>query len=382
MIATLEAPDTTAAETANIVLEQTDRLLQQHVTPACLAAADAGAWPATAWEALERAGLPLMLVPEAAGGIGLPATVAAQVIRRIGYYALPAPLAETMIASALWVAAGGKAPDGAVTLAAGGNARVTAGGEALRLSGTLAHVPWGAAAAHVLVTAARASGEPVLLLLPRGASVTRGRRNLAGEPRDTLELSGCALAQHQARALPPALAAAGPDRLALFGAYVRAQQMTGAMQRCLDFAVHYASERKQFGRPIGRFQAIQHMLAEAAGHCAAAGAAAELAARAWGSPHFALATAIAKARSGEAAGRVAEICHQVHGAMGFTHEHPLHFFTRRLWAWRDEYGHEAHWQARIGQAVCAAGGGALWPRLVAMRAGAAESQDQSGCVGD
>ena len=74
---------------------------------------------------------------------------------------------------------------------------------------------------------------------------------------------------------------------------------------------------------------------------------------------FDFAVAIAKARAGEAAGKVAEVCHQVHGAMGFTQEHPLHFATRRLWSWRDEFGHETFWQERIGRMVCSAGGEAL-----------------------
>jgi acyl-CoA dehydrogenase len=140
--------------------------------------------------------------------------------------------------------------------------------------------------------------------------------------------------------------------------------MVGAMERCLDYAIAYAMERQQFGRPIAKFQAIQHMLADAAGQFAAAAASADLAADSVGQADFDFTVAVAKARVGEAAGKVAEICHQVHGAMGFTQEHPLHFATRRLWSWRDEFGHEAYWQQRIGMLVCAAGGNALWQRLV------------------
>ena len=50
-------------------------------------------------------------------------------------------------------------------------------------------------------------------------------------------------------------------------------------------------------------------------------------------------------RVGEAAGDGAAIAHQVHGAMGFTYEHSLHHFTRRLWAWREEFGNESFWAA-------------------------------------
>jgi acyl-CoA dehydrogenase len=161
----------------------------------------------------------------------------------------------------------------------------------------------------------------------------------------------------------PAPALGGEGFLHL-GALLRAQQMVGAMERCLDYAIDYAMQRQQFGRPIAKFQAIQHMLADAAGQFAAAAAAADLAADSAGAGDFEFSVALAKARVGEATGKVAEVCHQVHGAMGFTQEHPLHFATRRLWSWRDEFGHEAFWQQRIGEAVCAAGGDALWQRLV------------------
>jgi alkylation response protein AidB-like acyl-CoA dehydrogenase len=59
----------------------------------------------------------------------------------------------------------------------------------------------------------------------------------------------------------------------------------------------------------------------------------------------------AKVRVGESVGVVAELAQQVHGAMGYTHEHRLHHCTRRLWAWRDEYGTEQEWQERLGRRI-------------------------------
>jgi acyl-CoA dehydrogenase len=70
--------------------------------------------------------------------------------------------------------------------------------------------------------------------------------------------------------------------------------------------------------------------------------------------------ACAKIRTGEAAGIGARIAHQVHGAIGFTREHPLHRFTTRLWAWRDEFGAEEHWAAVAGEI---ASGDRLWQFL-------------------
>src|SRR5207237_3455840 len=99
---------------------------------------------------------------------------------------------------------------------------------------------------------------------------------------------------------------------------------------------------------------------------AAAGAAADAAAEAIavhgvGGELVAAEVAIAKLRVGEAAGAGAAIAHQVHGAMGFTYEHSLHHATRRLWAWREEFGNEAHWAVQRGHMVAARGADAPWP---------------------
>ena len=129
-----------------IVVEQADRLFQQHVNKTVLAEADGGKWPAPLWAALEDAGLPLALVPEAAGGVGLAAGVAARLIRLAAFYSVPLPLAETMIANRLWVDAGGDALEGTVTLApVNPTDRLTVkpGANGVVLDGTAHHVPWG-----------------------------------------------------------------------------------------------------------------------------------------------------------------------------------------------------------------------------------------------
>lgn len=375
MNTTDHAQDGAADEVAGIVLDQFERLLAQHLTPhvlaACDGAVDGAAWTADLWSALAESGLPLALVPEAADGIGLEASTAARLIRRCGQAALPLPLPETIAGAALWAAAGGGALDGAITLVpAGSPVRITQRTDGFVLDGRAAQVPWGGSVSVLLVDAIDAAGHLHLVRITAPGTVRDTRHNLAGEPRDAIDLTGRTVAADAVRRAPDWAAEGdvGPDEAV--GAFVRAQQMVGAMETCLGSALDHARERQQFGRPLAKFQAIQHMLAEAAGHVAAATASADLAAACWGDPRFVLATAIAKARCGEAAGHVAEISHQIHGAMGFTQEHPLHRATRRLWSWRDEFGSDALWQERIGRAVCAGGGGALWPMLVRLRAGA------------
>jgi acyl-CoA dehydrogenase len=176
--------------------------------------------------------------------------------------------------------------------------------------------------------------------------------NMAGEPRDDLAaLPSRAVWRDATRSFAEVEALA---------ALTRAVMMAGCLETVLSLAVGYALTRKQFGKTISGFQAIQHQLAVLAGDVAAAGRAADGAVEQLGNDAFELDVAIAKARVGEAASRGAEIAHQVHGAIGFTHEHELHQFTRRLWAWRDEYGNEAVWQARLGRAVASRGADAAW----------------------
>ena len=166
--------------------------------------------------------------------------------------------------------------------------------------------------------------------------------NLAGEPRDDVRFDGV-----EVDARPVAL---DPAEVLRRGALARALAMAGALERVLELTVRYAGEREQFGRPIGRFQAIQQELAVLAGEVAAARAAVD---QAVARPDV-LRIASAKIRTGEAAGRAAEIAHQVHGAIGYTDEHVLHRFTLRLWAWRDEFGSEEEWAVELGRLVAAA----------------------------
>ena len=146
--------------------------------------------------------------------------------------------------------------------------------------------------------------------------------------------------------------------------------MAGALGHILDASVQFSLDRVQFGRPIAKFQAVQHNLAALAGEVAAAGAAADAASEAIATYGIAderavAETAIAKLRVGEAASTGAAIAHQVHGAMGFTYEHTLHHSTRRLWTWREEFGNETYWAIRIGHMVAGRGADALWPFLTA-----------------
>ena len=159
----------------------------------------------------------------------------------------------------------------------------------------------------------------------------------------------------------PARSGPGVDAEALFmrGALTRIALMAGALDRVYEIAVRHAGERRQFGRPIGSFQAVQQHLVTIAQQAALAGVAADATARRPGGFEIAAGKLLAN-RAALSAGRAA---HQVLGARGTTREHPLGQLTRRLWAWRSEYGDEHHWSTRLGAGVARAGADSVYPAI-------------------
>jgi acyl-CoA dehydrogenase len=155
-----------------------------------------------------------------------------------------------------------------------------------------------------------------------------------------------------------------PEQLAIRGALLTAAAMVGAMARQLEITIEHANTRKQFGRPLGKFQAVQNLIAGAAAEHAVAQAALSGAVAAedggWGR---ALLWRSAKAQAGRAATIVTAAAHQVLGAIGFTEEHVLHRYSKRLWVWRDDWGRQSALEAAIGEAACADPRG-LWPHIV------------------
>jgi acyl-CoA dehydrogenase len=309
---------------------------------------------AALWKTLEDTGLARLTLPGDAGGSEGTFADTAVVLAAAGAHAARVPLVETdLLAGWLLHSAGITVPSGPLTAVAG---ELELAGS--RVRGVLRRVPWARAAAGIVVLAP----EHVVLLGPERVTVTDGV-NLAEEPRDTVVVEG-EVAPTAVAALPGGVA----EELRLRAAFGRAQLLAGAARGALASAVRYAGERVQFGRPIGRFQAIQQQLALAAAEVAAASAAASAAAAVvtaggFAAPASRFAVGAAKARTGEAAGAVARIAHQVHGAIGFTREHDLRLVTTRLWAWRDEDGSDAEWNAEIGAATLAAGPDGLWPMV-------------------
>jgi acyl-CoA dehydrogenase len=204
----------------------------------------------------------------------------------------------------------------------------------------------------VLVRAANA-----WLLLPTEHASVREDANIAGEPRDRH------VRRRRGNSRVDAAAAGGMRRSGRARRIDARIQITGVLERVLNQTVQYATERIQFGRPIGKFQAIQQQLAVLANEVVASRMAVASACAALSGKGLGTAGHDRQDHLWSAAGRAPAIAHQVHGAIGFTREHSLHYATRRLWSWRAEYGSEAQWAAKLGKMAIEHGGDTLWERL-------------------
>ena len=352
------------AEETNLVLDAAQRIFQDLADPQFILKCGTQDWRTPLWQALDEMGLPHAWLPESLGGHGLSLADGFAVVHAAGRSALAVPLVETMIAG--WIAGQAGLPLGA-------------GAATVILAGSLAHVELDAAG-HLRVQArgvpfARevqsivvVAGDPGacrVAVVPAGDCRISAGLNLADDASDSVQIDTKA----QTWAKAPALSV---DRALYLAATCRALQIAGALQAALDMSVAWAKERVAFEKPIAKFQAVQHNLARLAGEVAAADASSQSAAATVAdvdvpADECLLEVASAKVRCGEAAETGAAIAHQVLGAIGFTQEHILHRFTLRMLSWRDDFGSEATWAKRLGEAVARGGSGAeLW-RLLSTR---------------
>jgi len=333
------------SEVRDILAETAERMLGDLCPPAVVNAADPGGFAMDLWRAVEASGLHRACLTEAAGGAGLTLAEALPMVRAFARFAAPVPMAEALLAGVLLERAGLPLPEGVVTLA---ETPVAFSGKA----GGRTRAPFARHAAHVVLWHADGAQLRVALLNTQGVRLTPAE-NLAGEPRDQLDLDAAPLAA-------VGVASMNAMDLPAHGALLRAAQLVGAMEKTLDLAREHVTTRVQFGRPLSAFQAVSHSLVLAFGESAAAQAAVAAAGALSGErPHF-LAVAAAKIRAGKAATAVARAAHQALGAMGYTHEHPLHQYTRRIWSWRDEFGSEAEWAKQLGLAARSKSAEQLW----------------------
>jgi alkylation response protein AidB-like acyl-CoA dehydrogenase len=319
----------------NIFGDAAERLFGETCTPDVIRRAEHGEPPAGAWQACEDAGFADALVREAHGGAGLGLADALPVVLAAGRHLCPYPIAHTLLARAWLSRAERPQSSGSIALAPHGLA--VDGGRVAGLT-----VPWARSADYVL---AGIDGQTWLLPMKAARVEPNGVHG---------SLDGVA-----SWALADAERIDGPAPLDTLAAAACTGLIAGATDRVLAMTLDYANQRAQFGKPIGRFQAVQQQISLMAEHVWAARMAAQLAFQGDDGLPRPLLAALGKARASQAVPHVADIAHAVHGAIGVTEEFELQRYTRRLREWRLAAGSESHWHERIGTDALASGADAL-----------------------
>jgi alkylation response protein AidB-like acyl-CoA dehydrogenase len=275
--------------------------------------AEAGEYDDDLWREMSELGWPGIFIDEDVGGQGLGVLELAIVLEEMGYALAPSPFFSNAAAGLLLVAAGSDEQKQRWLPGVGsGEERGTVG---VASNGESALVPDADSAAFVVLV----NGDSATLVEAGDAQI---------EKVDTID-STRRFARVQTdggEALEGDLAP-GLDGVCV----ALAAECTGVGQRALDMSVEYARDRKQFGRPIGAYQAISHRCAQMLLEVEGARSLTYFAG--WAADHepesLPLAASMAKAYASDAAWGVTAASLQVHGGIGFTWEHDLHFFLKR-----------------------------------------------------
>jgi alkylation response protein AidB-like acyl-CoA dehydrogenase len=321
------------------------------------------------WEELASAvGLAGLLVPEERGGEGATAREAAVVLEELGRAVAAVPFLTSAVVATSALLAVPRSPAADVALARlagaesigalalplstppGGSWPSTVAADGGRLQGTVTSVADGEVADVVVVPAVHA-GAPVLALA----------EGVEARPRPSLDqtrrLADLRLDGASATVVAEGEEAVVAVRAALLaGAGLLASEQLGVASWCLDETVAYLKVRRQFGRPVGSFQALKHRLAdvwlEVTSLRAAARYAADRLARAAATePETELAVAVAQAYASDVAVHAAEEALQLHGGIGMTWEHPAHVRLKRAKADQLAFGTAGRHRARIAALV-------------------------------
>ncbi|MFZ0667914.1 MAG: acyl-CoA dehydrogenase family protein [Acidimicrobiales bacterium] len=312
------------------------------------------------WKALTDAGFAWVGVSESSGGEGGGTEDACSVTSTVARYGVSCPIAETGLVAGWALSSCGMPVDRvAATVGTTGSVTVEQAGDELTVNLSLERVPW-ADRVPVVVVPFKDRGRWLVARVPTERLEIFPGANIAGESRCAVRAERLRLSSDDVAVAPE-----GFDlrSIELRGALARTVAMGGAMERVSEITVAYAADRRQFGRTINSFQAVQHHLVRMASHSAVASMAAQLAAGSYDQEDHEFAVAAAKIVAGHAASVVTAAAHQVHGAIGMTMEYPLHRYTRSLWAWSQEFGSSRYWSGVVGSKLVDAGVDALWPRI-------------------
>jgi 3-oxocholest-4-en-26-oyl-CoA dehydrogenase beta subunit len=301
-------------------------------------AGDPAGYSADLWKEMVELGWTGLAVPESYGGVGEGFLEACLLLEEMGAAQVPSPFLHTVACGAAaierhgspeqrerWLS--GIVEGRTIAYADGSTVTATASGDGYVLEGTARFVPFAHAVDDLLLVA----GPTAFVVERTAAGVTTERLDVVGpNAENDVRLADVVVPADRVLGEVGGGAAVAATAAA-FGAAATCAEMVGGSQRVLDMTVEYATQREQFGRAIGGFQAVQHHCADMAidvltARFIAYEAIWRLATSDAAADEVALTVSVAKSWVSDAYERVCALGHQVHGAIGFTGEHPLHYY--------------------------------------------------------
>lgn len=330
------------SEMKDMILDVAERMLSDHVTKDVVDILEDGNWDQKTWSLFQENGMVAVAISEENGGAGGDLEDLLNLVRLTGKYAAPIPFAETTFANYMLETAKLFTVENVATYALQEGLTV----ENDSVSGTLENVPWARHANYLAAFVQSNQGVHVALIDLAQATIEHST-NLASEPRDTVKLNNAKAS------LSDPLTDEQILHLKSIETAFQIALMTGAIEKANNLSVQYSKEREQFGRPIHRFQLVQQQIVQLAGETAIALAAFNNVCAAILEEDYFQEIAYARIRFEDAISTITAVSHQLHAAIGTTHEHALHQYTRRLWSWRDEGTNSEFWSEQIADYLMA-----------------------------
>lgn len=343
------------SEMKDMILEVVERMLKENVDKDLVDIVEQGNWSPEVWKLFKENGMTVVAISEENEGAGGDIEDLLNIVRLTGKYATPVPFAETTLANYLLEYSNLQVIDELATYMLSADQAYTL--ENGKLTGEAIHIHWARHTKRLVTLANSIEGTHLVEIDLSQAEITPGV-NLASEPRDTVKFENSTISQKSAP-----LSFDEIRTMTILETAFQLALMTGAIDKINDLTVQYTKEREQFGRPIHRFQLVQQHIVNLAGETAVALAAFNNVTDALLTDNHNNEVAYARIRFEETIQAVATISHQVHAAIGTTHEHSLHQYTRRLWSWRDEGKNTAYWTDVVATHLLENNSDSLWAYL-------------------
>ena len=326
------------SEIKEMIVEVVEKIFKDKVEKETVDLLEENKWAEDVWQLLLENELHHVAVSEEDGGAGGDIEDLLALYELAGKYAAPVPFVEHTLANFLLQQVDLKPFEQLTTYSITDQLQLKDNA----LFGTLKHVGW-AQYAEKIVTVAQEDSQQYIVVADLQDALLKNSTNLASEPRSEVIFENLKTLNK----VP--ITAMQYDVLKKLVTAASVSKMSGALTTAFQLSVQFSKEREQFGRPIHRFQLVQQHLANMAGEQTLMTVAVNNIQRLLADGREESEVAYARIKMDDASRAVATSAHQVHAAIGVTHEHRLHHYTRRLWAWRDEEFTARYWKKQLAQ---------------------------------